>query len=434
MRQAIEGSCESARVEEDVGTIFTLQRLLLLLYWCAQIGYSRDSHLATSKPSEKLLVMLERMELSRGFLTYRHKSTRASLMPQKDVVDHVLQSPERKAVEAALELSERGGVSREGSTDSLYELFQSYCSYGEPMNTTKLKASKLCKLLRDHGVIGKLAAADIDIVCAQLTSNQPRSSPGHAPDDSVSRGASDKRLDFSQFMKAVEVIAVKQNPCMLAQDAVVVLVDSLLQSSRPQTARRSQSELASQLMEMLEVPETVQALSLVHRSLVFYYRHYSDSRGFLNFHGFIVFCRDFSIFPDIIPKSKLQRIFSALAGIYAQTTQPGPSRVSESSRVAEQTEDEIIDEHLFVEGLALVASEVKYRQAESSIVQRLCCLMERLSNSAGLQKVLIAEGRVSNSESSDLLTGLKQVFPQYFTAGASRDKPDYQDLLTSLSA
>jgi hypothetical protein len=57
---------------------------------------------------------------------------------------------------------------------------------------------------------------------------------------------------------------------------------------------------------------------------------------------------------------------------------------------------------LFVEGLALVASEVKYRQAESSIVQRLSYLMERLIYSAGLQKVLIVEGRVSNSESSDL--------------------------------
>jgi hypothetical protein len=33
IRQALEGSCKSVRVYQDIGTVFTLQRLLLLLYW-----------------------------------------------------------------------------------------------------------------------------------------------------------------------------------------------------------------------------------------------------------------------------------------------------------------------------------------------------------------------------------------------------------------
>lgn len=436
MREAIESPCETVAVEADQGSVFTLRRLLVVLYWCAQIGYSGDSQLSNSKPSEKLLVMLERMELSKGFQTYyRRKSSRSSLMPQKEVLDHLLQIPESRAEhsDAPLEIDDNGVAALEMNIERLQELFQTYCSYGEPMNTTKLKASKLLKMFRDAGVLEVLTAADVDIVYAKLTANQPRAAtPSFSAQSRQTRPAFDKRLDFSQFLKAIETLAAKLKPDLVIEEAVLTLVDNLLQISRPETTRGSQSELATNLMELLKEPDTVQALSLVHRSVVFYFRHYSDSRGFLNFNGFIGFCKDFSIFPDVIPKSKLQRIFFALAGIHSQTEQPGSSRHSESSRAPEQTEREVIDEHLFVEGLALIAAEVKYRQPKSSIVERICCLMERLSQSSGPQKVLIAQGRGSNSESNDLLNSLKQVFPQYFAHQSVKGKPNYQDLLSNL--
>jgi hypothetical protein len=447
MREAIESACETVRVEADLGSVFTLHRLLLVLYWCAQIGYSGDSQLANSKASEKLLVMLERMELSRGFQTYyRRKPSRGSLMPQKDVLDHVLQTPEVQSLHESepLNLDENGAAALEVNIDRLKELFQSFCSYGEPMNTTKLKSSKLLKLFKDSGVevdgMGKggikLTTADIDIVCAKLASCHARSPPkkaGFSSHNYLSKpAAGDKRLDFSQFLKAIELIAIKLRPDIQVEEAVLALVDTLLQQDVPRTSRGSQSELATQLMEMLKDAETVQALSLVHRSVVFYYRHYSDTRGFLNFSSFIKFCRDFSVFPDVVPKSRLQRIFFTLAGIHSETEQPEASRSSLSSRAPEQTEDDVVDEHLFVEGLALVAAEVRYRQPKSSIVERLCCLMERMSQSSGPQKVLLAEGKGSNSESNDLLTPLRQVFPRFFAHSAGRSRPNYQELVSSL--
>lgn len=34
-------------------------------------------------------------------------------------------------------------------------VFQYYCSYGEPMNTNKLKSSKFLKLLKESGLLLK---------------------------------------------------------------------------------------------------------------------------------------------------------------------------------------------------------------------------------------------------------------------------------------
>ena len=40
--------------------------------------------------------------------------------------------------------------------DRLIVLFQYYCSFGEPLNNTKLKSSKFVKLLKDAGLVNNL--------------------------------------------------------------------------------------------------------------------------------------------------------------------------------------------------------------------------------------------------------------------------------------
>ena len=72
----------------------------------------------------------------------------------------------------------------------------------------------------------------------------------------------------------------------------------------------------------------------------------------LNFEGFSKFCLDFGIFPDILTKSKIKRFFSTLSGFYQQNA-------VELGAIAEK---DVIDEHLFVEALALTAFEIKYRE------------------------------------------------------------------------
>ncbi len=38
-------------------------------------------------------------------------------------------------------------------SDKILQIFQFYCSYGEPMNTTKLKSSKFIKILKEINLI-----------------------------------------------------------------------------------------------------------------------------------------------------------------------------------------------------------------------------------------------------------------------------------------
>ena len=52
-----------------------------------------------------------------------------------------------------------------------------------------------------------------------------------------------------------------------------------------------------------------------------------------------------------------------------------------------QTEKDVIDEHLFVEALALIAFEVKYREPQPSNPEKITMLIERMNTSEGPSKV-----------------------------------------------
>lgn len=72
-------------------------------------------------------------------------------------------------------------------------------------------------------------------------------------------------------------------------------------------------------MDILKNSEVIEALSLVHKSVIYFYRYYANGMGFLDYEQFLRFCKDFAVFPDLIPQSKLKRFFCTLAAIHAQT-------------------------------------------------------------------------------------------------------------------
>ena len=52
----------------------------------------------------------------------------------------------------------------------------------------------------------------------------------------------------------------------------------------------------------------------MHKAFLPIYKFYANRYTFLmNFDGFLLFCKDFSIFPDIVPKSKLNLFFKSIA-------------------------------------------------------------------------------------------------------------------------
>ena len=66
-------------------------------------------------------------------------------------------------------------------------------------------------------------------------------------------------------------------------------------------------------MDILKDQDIVDLLGLIHKTMVFCYKYYSNNKNTICFDKFIKFCKDFGIFPDIIPKSKLLKIFNTLS-------------------------------------------------------------------------------------------------------------------------
>ena len=77
----------------------------------------------------------------------------------------------------------------------------------------------------------------------------------------------------------------------------------------------------------------------------------------------MAFCKDFGIFPDIIPRAKLTQIFSDLATLHPMLSQKNQEK---SDTLIDQLRNQdsfkvhrFVDENLFTEIFALVATEIE---------------------------------------------------------------------------
>lgn len=121
-------------------------------------------------------------------------------------------------------------------------------------------------------------------------------------------------------------------------------------------------------MDILKDEFMVEILSCVHKTLLPYYQFYATNKGLMNFDGYSKFCHDFGIFPDILSKSKIMKFFSTLSSFYQSTNNESSSKLYNNSQMSNtsmsdsNTLKDVIDEHLFVEALALTAFEVNFRE------------------------------------------------------------------------
>ena len=79
----------------------------------------------------------------------------------------------------------------------------------------------------------------------------------------------------------------------------------------------------------------------------------------------------------------------------------------------------MIDEHLFVEALALAAFEIVYQNPQPSNAEKIILLMEKLQHSEGPAKVQRELGKArlivqNGADPSDLLYFIKQNHPHFF--------------------
>eukprot|EP00347_Sterkiella_histriomuscorum_P004180 403361442 len=340
-------------------------------------------------------------------------------------------------------------------SDRLQRIFQYYCLYGEPLNNSKLKSSKFIKLLKDSNILVKgvltspsdesqsfrdrtqdgsgysqvygISQIEADLIFKKLTSsyNQPKSKVAVQPQQ--------KRMDFEQFVRSLihigqKMYGTQSNDPKVTFDVLlesnVTFAEAIIQQN-DKGGLNSQQHI-SQLMEILRDEQIIEILSCVHKSILPYYQYYSNQKGYLNFDGFSKFCHDFGIFPDILNKSKIMRFFSTLSSFYQSTNGGSPSEnvsrsyntsfIQNQSICEPQNSKDVIDEHLFVEALALTALEISYKDPQPREAEKIIILMERMNHSEGPAKVQRSSGRTrfGSGENNDLLFVIRQSFPQYF--------------------
>ncbi|CAG9328947.1 unnamed protein product [Blepharisma stoltei] len=441
---------------QDIGKVLTLSKFILIIYLCSIFGY-QESQVSPNSNSEKLLILLERMELTRNSAI----ASKNSLLPSTDVMQIIMQKEQAEIQPSQLEnqsvdenadygLDQEGEEIVEKYAYRIQRIFQVYCAYGDALNTSSMKSSNLLKLLKDCGLLSEtqvsesfdisvcrkgkevpiITAVEIDLIFSKLTGiNKVNKNQKLA-----------RKIDFQQFLKALEIIARKVYPTQPIQEAYRLLLEEYILKLEEELneSRIVCSENIKEALESLKNDDIIEALSIVHRSILYFYRYYTDNQNLMSYNNFIAFCRDFELFPDLVSKTKLVRFFYTLAGM-ANENEPGVSLDASLSRTSIQeklskTSTETIDEHLFVEALALISAEVKYEDPNLNPIEKLCFLMERMSQSTGPVKILREQGhnRSSHGEIHDLLALLKVRYPQILDHTQKKEL-NFEDLASLIS-
>ncbi|CAD8095567.1 unnamed protein product [Paramecium primaurelia] len=200
-------------------------------------------------------------------------------------------------------------------------------------------------------------------------------------------------MNFLQFLKGLQLL---NNDIHVLR---IILNDHVLHLMS-QGPENKMKDLLSQLMNILKDKEIVEFLGLLHKSILVYYKQYTIGKQIMNFEQFLRFYKDFSIFPDLLTKNKIVQIFQILSKLYEN---------QENSNIKSGH----IDQHMFVESLALSALEITYNDDENlSQIEKIYFLIERLNQSEGPRIVQKQLGHTTcpSGQDWDLLYHIKKRF------------------------
>ena len=285
--------------------------------------------------------------------------------------------------------------------NDILQIFEMYCSLSDPINTQFLSLSKFIKMMAtvkemcDEDDQFNLPNADIELIFAKASNYG----------NDKNRKTRDV-LNFSQFLFALELIAMKvysYSPSGIGQlirDYILPLKEHI------QNEVERSSEHILHLMEILKDEEMVNLLELIHQTLYPYFTFYSNEEGLMTSDFFVEFCHDFRIFPDILPEEIVMNFFLTLSNFYSTDEHKEPNN--------ENTwENGVIDEHLFVEVLALSALEMRFQDPQPTQIEKVIVLIDWMNNSNGAKKMYEANGGDPNDQ-IDLLAIIKQAYPHLF--------------------
>ena len=239
--------------------------------------------------------------------------------------------------------------------------------------------NKFINLLTEAGIINnktqEIQKHEVELIFIQNSFNKGKNDQG--------------KLNFSQFFKSIENIAKKFFPELEGPNAV----KSLLKQNLMKLKKNTYENDIRAVHLMLQEPNMFEVLNFLKETLIPYSKFYLNKQGLMAFDGFMKFCKDFSIFPDFLPKIKLKSIFYCLAATYAKNAMmlTGTRSLAKLLNSNEEyVESEFINFDLFVDCIAISALETVSinRSPEEKIVAGI----EKITQSNGSANISLKSG------------------------------------------
>ena len=125
------------------------------------------------------------------------------------------------------------------------------------------------------------------------------------------------------------------------------------------------------LIAILQDKQMVEVLGCVHKSLYPIYVLYSDSNNFICFKQFMKFMKDFEVFPSIMSHSKLTQLYHELNVLHDSKPDAQTNSGADKENGGPAGGKGVIDQHLFIECLAIVAAQIDYPEYNLSNIQKV---------------------------------------------------------------
>lgn len=140
---------------------------------------------------------------------------------------------------------------------------------------------------------------------------------------------------------------------------------------------------------------------LLSKTLYPYYLFYTQDKEYLDIETLKKLLIDFEIFPELISIVKIKLFFKQCS----------------NKEFSEKLKQEVFDLNSLNDFMALCAFEVPFKDPQPEPISKIIFLLQKISQSSGLKKVLLEMGLTTltlKKDSIDILSHFKQHFPQYF--------------------
>lgn len=383
-----------------LGQSFNFFKFLRTLLKISEFGYMTQggmpSHLDIPF-TEKFILTLERMELSEGFLnlekkTSRTHSSKKATIVKRDLLEKLNLQPNENAVircrESQInssfssmdaknefwyknnyaELCEFSSYILEKYGQELYYIFKGICSFGDPLNVKHMRPKNFNKFLfdtklistKDHSSLLKVNL--LDTIFIKLSNLNNYNSSGSTKFQGGNVINSNSRIDFNGFIIGIEIISRIIHPNLEVKEAIDnVIQNNIFTHIGDQYSLKFQEcdKKIEFLKENQNNEEFVYVLGLVYKAFTPIYKYYAGRDNLIDFDNFMKFASDFTIFPDLVSKSKLNSFFRG---------------VSQYSTYSNEETNIKIEQSLFVDMIALCSFEILFPDPDPTPIQKVISL------------------------------------------------------------